>query len=367
LKRGRRGFFEKILAENLRRSTGMRVRRLQGRIVIDLTPEADLGRILERIGKVFGVVWYAPAIRSASLEELESRIIQILKSMSVGSVKIDVRRSDKRFPITSLDVSRRIGASIRSRLGLRIDLRNPEKVVIVEITEDGIYASFEKLRGPGGLPLGSSGKLLALFSGSSSALACWYMMKRGCAVDLLHLYEDPPEHFLKAGYASPLDRLLEYSLTCRLYLASAKPFQAASKRAPEELRNPLFKLFIIRVAEAVAKEVGYPGIVAGFRPTSVEEFEELCEILRLRRLPIYTPLMAMEEEEVAGMMERLGLRIEEPSWERCSTGSTPGGGALEEYWEDCELDEAVNQALESLVVFKLRLGEEPVEVGRSRS
>jgi len=367
LKRSKRGFFEKILAENLKRFTGAKVKRLQGRFVIDLTPEIDLKELLERIGRVFGVVWYAPAVKSESLDDLESKILQILRSMNVKKIKIDTRRSDKRFPMTSLDVSRKLGASARSKLGLKIDLKNPDKTVFVEITEDGIYASFEKLRGPGGLPIGSSGKVLALFSGSNSALACWYMMKRGCIVDLLHVHEGSPEQVFQAKLESIINKLLEYSLTLKLYLAPMKPFQEASEKVPEKLKDALFKLFILRIGEAVAGEMGYSGIVTGVSPTSREDLNELCEILRFRNLPVYVPLLALEDHEISEQIEKLGFRFEEESSEKSFIEEAVSGELVEEYWMKCRMSEAVKQALKNLRIFRLMLGEEPVEIRRQRS
>ena len=192
LKRGRRGYFERLLLRNLRRMAGVDVKRLQGRFVIDLREGMDLDQLLQSIGRVFGVVWYAPAIKAKDLDELEERLVELLEELNPRSFKLDTRRSDKSFPMTSMEFSKILGERISSRLGLKVDLKNPEKTVIVEITEDGIYASHEKIQGPGGLPIGASGKVLALISGGiDSPVAAWFMMRRGCVVDSLHIYNLP--------------------------------------------------------------------------------------------------------------------------------------------------------------------------------
>ncbi len=364
LKRSKRGLFERILAENLKRFTGAKVKRLQGRFVIELTSEISLEDLLNKIGRVFGVVWYAPAIKSSSLEELEARILEILRSMNLRKIKIDTRRSDKSFPMTSLDVSRKLGAEIRSKLGLKIDLKNPDKTIFIEITEDGIYASFEKLRGPGGLPIGSSGRILGLFSGANSALACWYMMKRGCHVDLLHVCESSLEEFFKSDLKTLIDKLLEYSLTLKLYLVPFDIFKDFSRNVPEGIREILFTLFLLRIGEAVAEKVGYLGLVTGFSAFSESDFNRLCTLLRFRRLPIYTPLLALEEQEIKDRMRELGFPLGGEFSERFSREVE--GDVVEEYWMRCGMDEAVKQALDELRIFRLRLGEEPVEMRRQR-
>ena len=152
LKRSKRGRFERILQENIKNMTGLPVKRLQGRFVIELKEEMPLETFLEKIGKIFGVVWYAPAIKTGSLEELQERVLEVVSMHKPKSLKVETRRSDKSFPMTSIEVSKKIGRYLASRLGVEIDLKNPESRIFIEITEDGIYASFEKLKGPGGLP-----------------------------------------------------------------------------------------------------------------------------------------------------------------------------------------------------------------------
>ncbi len=360
LKRSRRGRFEKILRGNIEKLTGLPVRRLQGRFVIDLSPETPLDEVLERVGRVFGVVWYAPAVKASSLDELREKLLEILSSIKPRSLKIDTRRSDKRFPMTSLEVSKKLGAFLSSRLGARIDLKAPERTVLVEITEDGIYASFEKLRGPGGLPLGSSGRVLGLISGGArSALACWLMMKRGCRVDLLHIYDGSSgEEAFKTRLKHNIDKILEYSLKLRLYLAPIKPFLENSRKASADNLPQLFQAFIIKLGESIAEKRGYLGLVLGASIKDPSRLESLASVLALRKLPVYTPLLTLSEGELREKAEKLGFR--EPPEHQGLDLSVSGlsSRALEKLWKKLKLDEAVRRSLEELEVYELRLGEE---------
>ena len=359
LKRSKRGLFERMLHENLRRFTGLPVRRLQGRFVIDLSPEIDLEKLLDRLGKVFGVVWYAPAVKADTLEGIRERILEAVSRINPESVKVDTRRSDKSFPITSIEVSRRIGKFLSSKLGVRVDLKNPELRIFVEITEDGIYASFEKLRGPGGLPLGSSGRILGLFSGGShSALACWFMMKRGCMVDLLHVHSLPSgEEVLKTGFRSMVDRLLEYSMRLRIYLAPSTPFMNRVGEAPENARPLLFKGYLIGVGELLAERHGYPGLVLGERIEKPENAEGIAVLLSGRSLPIYTPLLALPEDEINERIDSLGFRdgYSDPlsrlgaAYWKCSVKE------FEELWKKLGLEEAVRAAADDVEVYLVDL------------
>lgn len=360
LKRGKRGRFERILHRNLEEFTGVRVRRLQGRFVIDLEPGMDAAGLLERVGKVFGVVWYAPAIRASTLEELREVLLRILSGSEFRSLKVDVRRSDKRFPMTSIEVARTLGRELASELGVKVDLKNPEKRIFVEITEDGIYASLMRLRGPGGLPLGSSGKVLGLYSGGAgSALACWFMMKRGCRVDLLHVREkESGGEILEPGITHNLEKLLEYSLRLKLFLASSRHLLELVERAPEDERAVLKMMFILRLGEEVAKLRGYPGLVLGSRSEDLGLLRGLLQILSMRRLPVYMPLIALTRDEFVERCGLLGFR-EDPRGEGVSSHPMISNPA--KLWR--RLEDPVSRAIEGMEVYELRLGAEPRRIG----
>ncbi len=359
LKRSRRGRFEHILRRNLEEHVGVSVRRLQGRLVIDLGPGMDVAELLEKIGKVFGVVWYAPAIRASSLEELQDILLKILPRISARSMKIMVKRSDKRFPKTSIEVARELGRELSARLGLRVDLKNPDQVIMVEITEDGIYASLMKLRGPGGLPLGASGRVLGLYSGGAgSALACWFMMKRGCRVDLLHVHEeDSGEKLLRSEIMYNVERLLEYALRIRVYMASSRPLLDMLEDHRGDDRSTVRAAFILRLGEEVAMLKGYLGLVLGSRLEEPSELEGLLEILSMRSLPVHMPLIAFTGEEIARRCGMLGFRVTEDSWRREKYSAIPDPAEL---WR--RLEKPVGRAIQDLEIYDLRLGAEPRRV-----
>ncbi|MEM1676426.1 MAG: THUMP domain-containing protein [Nitrososphaerota archaeon] len=146
LKRGKRVLYEKLLRDNLAKATGRKVMRLMGRLIVKLEDKDEVKNLIEKIGKVFGVVWYAPAIHLErnGLEKLRDQLINTLRRESINSFKLEVKRSDKTFPLTSIEIARRIGLEISRELGIKVDLENPEKTIYIEVTEDGYYIFFEK-------------------------------------------------------------------------------------------------------------------------------------------------------------------------------------------------------------------------------
>lgn len=357
LKKSKRGRFECILHRNLEEFTGVKVRRLQGRFIIDLEPGIDIISLLERIGKIFGVVWYAPAIRASSLEELRDHLLDILPRASVRSIKLAVKRSDKRFPKTSIEIARELGGELASRLGLRVDLKKPDQIIRVEITEDGIYASLLKFRGLGGLPLGASGKILGLYSGGAcSALACWFMMKRGCRVDLLHVRsEESSDPMLKSEIMRNAEELLEYASRIRIYLASLKPILGLLEESLSDEKPTIRIAFILRLGEEVAKLKGYPGLVLGSHLEDSSRIYGLLQMLSMRRFPVHMPLIAFTSQEILMKCESLGFHVT-PDWKEYYP-VVPDPVKL---WE--RLEEPVRSAIDELEIYELKFGAEPTRI-----
>ena len=360
LKRGRRSFFEKILARNLKEATGMRVRRIQGRIVMDYSEDA-----LGRIGKVFGVVWYAPAIHLKNgYEELENTVVKLLGELSPSSFKIDTRRSDKRFPMTSIEISSRIGAKVRDKYGFKVDLKNPEKNVIVEVTEEGFYISYERFEGPGGLPVGSSGRVLSLLSGGiDSPVAAWMMMKRGCKIGLLHLHAlRSGQEVLQSKMRSLVNILAEYGLGLSLYLAPFHSFYERSLSMPPRMELVMFRAWMLKLAERVAEKEGYLGIITGdsLGQAASQTLENLHAVSSIIHMPVYRPLIGLDKQEITDIAKRIGTyRFSIQEYKDCCSivarhpETRATSSQIMELWERYGLDESVEETLEELEIYRV--------------
>ncbi len=360
LKRGRRVLFERILARNLEEATGIPVRRIQGRMIMPYEEKA-----LSRIGKVFGVVWYAPAIHvEGGYDDLEETVIKLLEKLSPKSFKIDTRRSDKRFPITSIEVSSRIGAKARNIYGFKVDLKNPERIIVIEITEEGFYISYERFKGPGGLPIGSSGKVLALLSGGiDSPVAAWMMMKRGCRVDALHFHALRSSGEVLQSKILDLARVLaEYGLRLNLYLTPFHSFYERSLGMPPRMELVMFRAWMLKLAERLAERERYLGIVTGdsLGQVASQTLENLYAASSIIRIPVYRPLIGMDKQEIIGLAEQIGTyQASIKEYKDCcsivarhpETRASPG--QVRELWERFGLDESVDEALREMEIFTI--------------
>jgi len=373
LKRGRRGYFERLLLRNLKRMTGVDVKRLQGRFVIDLRENVDLDQLLESIGRVFGVVWYAPAIKAKDLDELEERLVELLEELNPRSFKLDTRRSDKSFPMTSMEFSKILGERISSRLGLKVDLKNPEKTIIVEITEDGIYASHEKLQGPGGLPIGASGRILALISGGiDSPVAAWFMMRRGCVVDSLHIYNLPSiEEVMESKIPRIIEKLVQYCFRMRLYLLPFRIFWERVEEIPEKFRLIAYRAYMFKLADIISERYHYLGIVSGDNLGQVasQTLQNMLAISTFTKRPVYRPLIGFDKQETTELAKRIGtyslsvIDYPEPCeiLGRYHPKTSVKVEEVQRIWIDYNLEDVVEETLKELEVYEFRArAEKPV-------
>ncbi|HVX30488.1 MAG TPA: THUMP domain-containing protein, partial [Nitrolancea sp.] len=166
-----------------------------GRILIVLVDAADWPAVRERIARVFGIQNFSLTLES------DTSLASILHATDVmldaegppsGTFCVRVKRPDKRYPLTSPEVEREVGAFIQARTGAPVQLRKPDTTYQIEILHDGAYATSRVHAGPGGLPVGSSGEVVSLMSGGyDSPVATYRMLKRGCAVTLVHFHAYP--------------------------------------------------------------------------------------------------------------------------------------------------------------------------------
>src|SRR2546426_799430 len=269
--RGRnRPFFVRRLVENVERATaGLpvgRVRRAAARLLLPLADTAAWPAVRERLARVFGVVNFALANQhalatragdaAAELVRLGEAIVARLEGVALPSFRVRTKRSDKRFALTSPEVNTVLGRMIQASTGATVDLDAAALTVAVDILPGRAFFSLEKVPGAGGLPVGSSGRVLALLSGGiDSPVAAWRMMRRGCRVDLVHFHSVPFLDRTSQEKARELGRLLAaWGLEADLYLV---PFGEGQRQIVAAVGRPLrvvlYRRMMLRIAAALAR------------------------------------------------------------------------------------------------------------------
>jgi len=316
LKGRNRPYFTARLVRNLREATSDAgvtfVRVLNGRFEVELSPDADIDVVRDRISRVFGVGNFARAGRTGvDLDALGAAIIEGLKGRDAASFRIAARRADKRHAMTSVDIERRLGAMVQAATGWKVDLSHPELRINVEMLGDETLYSFGKEKGAGGLPTGVSGRVACLLSGGiDSPVAAWRMMRRGCRVHFIHFHSYPVLSRASQEKAVELARLLTtWQLRSRLHLVGFAGIQQKALMTVEpSLRVVVYRRLMLRIADQIGRRSRAQALVTGevIGQVASQTLENMAVIGAASTLPVLRPLVGMDKEEIVDAAKALG-------------------------------------------------------------
>jgi thiamine biosynthesis protein ThiI len=351
LKGNNRPWFVARLARNLRLATkgaGVReVRVLMGRIELVLDEAADWATVSDRLSHVFGVANFARA-GSAPLEVdgIATEILKDLGDPQVSTFRVSARRADKRFPLTSPELEREVGGRIKEARGWKVDLGHPQLTIHVEALTDEAFYYFGKEPGAGGLPAGTSGRVVCLLSGGiDSPVAAWRLMRRGCRVLFVHFHSYPILSRASQEKVRELVTLLtRYQYDSRLFLVPFGEIQQQIVLAVvPPLRVVIYRRLMMRIAEAIARRNRAQALVTGevVGQVASQTLENLSAINTVVTMPVLRPLVGMDKDEITAAAERLGtFPISIIPDQDCCTLFTPRHPATKARMRDVERAEA---------------------------
>jgi thiamine biosynthesis protein ThiI len=316
LKKGNRDYFENALCANinmvLQDCGAERAKRISGRILVPLKPASVLAEIKRRLMRVFGIAYFAEAWASAqAVENLEANAWALIEGRTFNSFRIEARRADKSFPHTSVEINQRVGRYIKERCGVKVDLENAELTCWIEIVEKYALIYVERFPGPGGLPVGTSGKVVVLLSGGiDSPVAAWKLIKRGCTPIFVHFHSFPYTNKESEEKAKQLAKLLSnYALRVKAYLV---PFAEIQRHimvsTPLDTRVILYRRYMLRLAEHIAEREKARVLVTGDSVGQVasQTIENIDVISRAVQIPILRPLIGDDKIEIVEFARRIG-------------------------------------------------------------
>jgi thiamine biosynthesis protein ThiI len=316
LKGKNRPWFLRHLVRNLRTALAdlevESIRTPAGRIEIVMGNELEWPEVRGRLSSVFGLANFARAGRTPlDLRELGDAILRDLPADPVPSFRVTVRRADKRFPISSPQVERELGARVVAARGWKVDLEHPALVIGAELLSNEAFYHFAKLPGAGGLPTGTSGRAAVLLSGGiDSPVAAWRMMKRGCSATLVHFHSYPFLARTSQDKAREIARVLtRYQLRTRLYLVPFGELQRqVTLSVPGPMRVVVYRRLMLRIAERLGRRVGARALVTGevVGQVASQTLENIAVIDAAASMPVFRPLIGMDKEEITAEAERLG-------------------------------------------------------------
>ncbi|MBV9802380.1 MAG: tRNA 4-thiouridine(8) synthase ThiI [Solirubrobacterales bacterium] len=315
LKGRKRGSFAVVLERNLRRalrSAGRVELQRRGSSCLVLTPPEALARVLEVAIEMPGLSVVQPALRLEPATAPAIRAaVALVRALPARSFAVRARRREKSFPISSMELARLLGAAVQDELGLSVDLTEPELELHIDAYERELFVSVDRLRGAGGLPVGTSGRAMVLLSGGiDSPVAAYRMMKRGLRCDFVHFSGQPltgPESAYKA-YAL-VSRLNRFQGGSRLFVV---PFGLAQRLLASSGAGRLQVLaqrrLMVRVADALARRERCEALITGdsLGQVASQTLRNLSVVEGASSLPMLRPLLDRDKSEIIEEAQRLG-------------------------------------------------------------
>lgn len=324
LKGGKRTWYERQLRENLIRQTGLaasQVQRREGRIELE-TGDEPLAPILDGVRRTFGVanaavVHVVPRKGVdedvAALSRVAIDLAREAQAEGVKSFKIDTRRIDKTFGLGSQPTSAKVGAAVKQATGLAVDVHTPGVQVSIEVRPEGHYVHRGDLPGPGGYPVGSAGRALALLSGGiDSPVAAWSAMKRGLHCDFVYFHAFPyTGDKAKEKVLTLAKELARWDpMPLRVLVVSTTKIQDAIQTDHrEDLRVVLLRRAMYRLAGALARARGHEALVTGEalgQVASQTPANLLCVEVAVPDLLVLRPLITHDKREIVDLARRIG-------------------------------------------------------------
>lgn len=350
-----RSNFEDILIKNMRRrlkSLGeVTIRKAQSTIYVEPKSEDfDFEEALERVSLIFGIAGFSRAcVCEKSMEDILTRSVEYLRDSLSGikTFKVEAKRADKNFPLTSPEICRELGGTILSAFPhLKVDVHNPDKTVFVEIRDFSAYVRAEQLTGAGGLPVGTAGNASILISGGiDSPVAAWTMAKRGLRLNAIHFASPPytsPRAELKVR--TLLSKVSRYSGCINLAIVPFTEIQdKIAELCPEDYFTLIMRRMMMRISERIARDSGSLALITGesLGQVASQTLPALVTTDSVVNMPVLRPLIGMDKEEIIRISRHIDtFETSILPYEDCCTVFTPKHPKTRPTLELCEKAEA---------------------------
>ncbi len=307
-----RSNFEDALVKNMKRRLNglgkVSIRKAQSAIYVEpQDDDFDFEEALERVSRIFGIAAFSRAcVCEKTVEDILEKTVEYLADTmkSIKTFKVEAKRADKRFPLTSPEICRELGAKILSSFPhLKVDVHNPDQTVYVEIRDFAAYVRAEQLQGAGGLPVGTAGTASILISGGiDSPVAAWTMAKRGLRLNAIH-FASPPYTSARAEMKvrKLLSRVARYSGSINLAIIPFTEIQdQIAEHCPEDYFTLIMRRMMMRISQKIAHNSGSLALITGesLGQVASQTLPALVTTDSVTDMPVLRPLIGMDKEEI---------------------------------------------------------------------
>ncbi len=310
--------FEKKLISNIKKALvhipDIVVIDRHGRVFIEHEKEAQ-NQVIEAVRNVFGVVSVSPAMRmDREIENIKKECLEIVKQLAhetgAKSFKVETRRADKKYPLTTPEINQAVGGYIYKNMEtLKVDVHHPDIFLTIEIREEA-YVFVKRYPAVGGMPYGSAGKGLLLLSGGiDSPVAGYLMAKRGLELEAIHFHSYP--FTSERALEKVIDlacKLTKYTGNLKIHSINILEIQKAiGEFCPSEESTILARSFMMKIAERIANQFYCKGLVTGENLGQVasQTIEGMTVTGSMIEMPVFRPLIAYDKIEIIELAKRI--------------------------------------------------------------
>lgn len=317
--------FEDMLVKNMRSALKVlggeyEVRKAQGRMYVNCE-ENELDEAIEALKKVFGIAWICPVSQydRLSMDELKEAVLKHMKDAHPDldgaenelTFKVNCRRVDKAFPITSMEVNEEIGGVLLDAYPqLKVDVHKPELMVNIELRPYDVNIYSKQIEGLCGMPVGSGGKAMLLLSGGiDSPVAGYLMAKRGVSLDAVYFHAPPYTSERAKQKVVDLAKIVSrYAGPIKLHVVNFTEIQMKIYEiCPHDELTIIMRRFMMRIAEHFAKQEGCLGLVTGesIGQVASQTMQSMVVTNEVCTLPVYRPLCCFDKMDIVDISEKI--------------------------------------------------------------
>lgn len=364
-------FFITTLKDNLKsslESLNVEIKYDKGRMFI-YASESNIDSVIEKLKHTFGIheINIGYEIEDNDIEVVKSSLIELIADKEIDTFKVVTKRSDKNYPINSMEISRLLGGVVlKNKDNVRVDVHNPNTTINIEIRQNKAYIYFDKIDGIGGYPVGVAGKgLLMLSGGIDSPVAGYLALKRGVRIEALY-FESPPHtsEAAKNKVKSLARELSKYSGYVKLHVVNFTSIQESIlKNCPHEYLITIMRRMMYRISEAVAKRNNCKIIINGesIGQVASQTLTSMAAINNVVSMPVIRPVACLDKIDIIDIAKKINTyEISIQPFEDCCTIFVPDHPVINPVISNCEeyetyfnYEELIKVAISNIETIKI--------------
>ena len=364
-------YFIKILKDNVTKAIDgidALVTFDKGRMFIESSSN-NYDQILSKVKNIFGIheIMIGYKYDDRDIESIQENVINLLKDYDLTTFKVITKRSDKSYPLDSMEISRKVGGSIlKTYNNSSVDVHNPNLEVYIELRINAVYIYFEKIKGIGGYPVGTLGKgLLMLSGGIDSPVAGYMAMKRGIKLECVY-FESPP-HTSEAAKNKVLELakiLSVYNNSIKVHVINFTKIQEEIyKNAPHDYLITIMRRMMYRISERISRKINALAIINGESVGQVasQTLTSMNVINEVVKIPVIRPVACFDKLEIIDISKKINTyETSILPFEDCCTIFVPEHPVInpehykcEEYEKLIDYEQLIDEAIKSRDIIKI--------------